>query len=121
MKPQNIIVDINTKQLQITWDGGHTSVYDFKYLRRTCPCAECMPWKEGVGDVGKSPPSVFADAADLKSPSNIVPIGGYGFQIQWTSGHVYGIYTWDYLLELCPCEEHAGKNKQGSGGAEVQG
>ena len=110
MKPQNIIVDIDTKQMQITWDSGHVSVYDFKYLRRACPCAECMPWKEGVGEVGKQPPSVFADPAEMKSPESVVPMGSYGFQIQWASGHIYGIYTWDYLLELCPCEEHSWKN-----------
>src|SRR5712692_2043701 len=113
MKPSGIVVDIATKQLQINWDGGHQSVYDFKYLRRTCPCAECMPWKEGVGEVGKQPPTVFTDPAELKSPGNVVPMGGYGIQIQWASGHIYGIYTWDYLIELCPCKEHGGKKRDG--------
>jgi DUF971 family protein len=110
MKPTNIIVDINTKQLQISWDTGHISVYDFLYLRRACPCAECQPWKEGGGEVGKRPPSVFNDPAELKSVSDVVQMGSYAIQFNWASGHIYGIYTWEYLLQLCPCDEHNGKN-----------
>ena len=120
MKPSGIIVDVNTRQLQITWDSGHVSVYGFMYLRRACPCAECMPWKEGIGEPGKTPQSVLDDPAILKSPSDVMPMGAYAIQLNWASGHMYGIYTWDYLLELCPCPEHAGKDAQGSKGAEVQ-
>ena len=50
------------------------------------------------------------DEFKLKAVSDIVPMGSYAIQFLWASGHIYGIYTWDYLLEICPCEEHAGKN-----------
>ncbi len=109
LKPAGIIVDPATKQIQINWDNGHESVYDFVYLRRACPCAECMPWKEGAGEVGKTPEAVLNDRAELNAVSDVVPIGAYAIQIKWASGHLYGIYSWDYLLQLCPCEEHAGK------------
>ena len=34
-------------------------------------------------------------------------VGNYALQINWKDGHSYGIYSWDYLRELCPCEECA--------------
>ncbi len=107
-KPQNIIVDIENKALQITWADGHVSVYDFTYLRRACPCAECMPWKEGVGNPGEMPNTVRNAVGELKAVSDVVPVGGYAIQFLWAEGHRYGIYDWDYLLKLCPCEQHAG-------------
>jgi DUF971 family protein len=35
----------------------------------------------------------------------IEPVGSYAISIQWEDGHYYGIYKWDYLRSLCPCEE----------------
>jgi DUF971 family protein len=29
-------------------------------------------------------------------------IGNYALQLFWKDGHSFGIYPWDYLLELCP-------------------
>jgi DUF971 family protein len=35
--------------LQIFWNDGHSSgIYAFDYLRRLCPCAECMATRENV-------------------------------------------------------------------------
>lgn len=110
MKPQGIVVDVNNKLMQINWEDGHQSIYDFTYLRRACPCAECQPWKERGGPPGEMPESVRNAVAELKQVSDISMVGGYGIQIHWADGHLYGIYDWDYLLSLCPCEEHAGKN-----------
>ena len=31
-------------------------------------------------------------------------VGGYGITVEWEDGHHYGIYTWEYLRALCPCE-----------------
>jgi len=30
-------------------------------------------------------------------------VGRYAVQIAWTDGHDSGIYTFEYLRELCPC------------------
>ncbi|MBI3914200.1 MAG: DUF971 domain-containing protein [Chloroflexi bacterium] len=109
MKPQNITVDIENKAMQITWDDAHVSIYDFTYLRRACPCAECQPWKEGAGAPGEMPAAVRNAVGELKAVSDVQPIGGYAIQFLWASGHMYGIYTWDYLRAICPCGEHAGK------------
>ena len=32
-------------------------------------------------------------------------VGNYALQLVWKDGHAYGIYTWEYLRQLCPCGE----------------
>ena len=32
-------------------------------------------------------------------------VGNYALQLVWKDGHSYGIYTWEYLRQLCPCGE----------------
>jgi DUF971 family protein len=34
-------------------------------------------------------------------------VGNYALQLTWADGHNSGIYSWEYLRELCPCVEHA--------------
>ncbi len=38
-------------------------------------------------------------------PQEIEPVGRYGMRITWSDGHNLGIYTFEYLRKLCPCEE----------------
>jgi DUF971 family protein len=111
-KPQKILVDVENKLLQINWRDGHESVYNFTYLRRACPCAECQPWKEGIGKPGEFPESVLKAIGDLKAVSDVTMVGGYAIQFKWTDGHLTGIYSWDYLREICPCEADTAKRRQ---------
>jgi DUF971 family protein len=41
-------------------------------------------------------------------------VGNYALQLRWKDGHSYGIYTWRYLRELCPCGGHT-SNGEGHG------
>jgi DUF971 family protein len=111
-KPQKILVDTENKLVQINWQDDHESVYNLTYLRRACPCAECQPWKEGVGTPGESPESVLKAVGDLKAVSDVSAVGGYAIQFNWADGHSYGIYNWDYLRDLCPCDEDTAKRRQ---------
>ncbi len=104
-KPSKVLVDLNTNQMQIRWSDGHESTYDLTYLRRACPCAQCQPWKEGMGEIGKLPDHVLNAVGGLKSVSDVSMAGGYAIQIHWADGHSYGIYDFAYLRALCPCEE----------------
>ena len=35
----------------------------------------------------------------------IEPVGNYAVCFRWSDGHMTGIYTFDYLRSLCPCQE----------------
>jgi DUF971 family protein len=32
-------------------------------------------------------------------------MGAYALRVDWSDGHDTGIYTFEYLLEICPCEK----------------
>jgi DUF971 family protein len=107
-KPKNILVDVDGKRLQINWADDHESVYEFTYLRRACPCAECRPWTHGVGEVGQTPEAVRNAVGELKAVSDVQAVGAYAINFHWADGHSYGIYDFKYLRDLCPCPDHKG-------------
>jgi DUF971 family protein len=110
-RPLQIQVDTKQRIIQIDWDDGHVSQYDFDYLRHNCPCAECRPWIHGAGEPGISPESVKAARGDLRGPEDLSLVGAYALNIRFADGHASGIYTWPYLRSMCPCAEHSGKEK----------
>ncbi len=104
-RPTKITANREKAELTIVWDDGHVSVYSFSLLRHACPCAECMGGHENMR---RDPdPVVFYLPAE-DSPRTrlhlIEGVGNYGLNIIWEDGHRYGIYNWDYLRKLCPCE-----------------
>jgi DUF971 family protein len=38
-------------------------------------------------------------------PAEISPVGNYAIQIVWSDGHSTGIYSFDLLRKICPCEK----------------
>jgi len=106
LKPKSITADKQRSLLTIVWEDGHKSEYSFSLLRHACPCAECAGGHENMR---RDPdPVVFflPDMADSpRAQINLIePVGNYGFNIIWEDGHRYGIYNWEYLRKLCPCE-----------------
>lgn len=98
--------DINDEKstLEITWNDGHTSVYPLRYVRENCPCASCRQERE---ERKNNPFRVIGP--NQRPPSfqiiNVEPIGRYGMKLIWKDAHATGIYTFDYLRQICPCEE----------------
>ncbi len=113
-KVKNIIVDVENRLMQINWLDGHESVYDLTQLRRACPCAACQPWVHGIGEVGDSPDSVRHAQGEIRSASDVTKVGGYAIHIRWADGHDSGIYSFEYLRSICPCEEHAAQDSRGA-------
>ena len=37
--------------------------------------------------------------------NSIQTVGNYALQLIWGDGHQTGIYTFDYLREICECKE----------------
>jgi DUF971 family protein len=105
-KPVGVKVHVTTGEgVEIAWSDGHTSRYDFPYLRDHCPCAICNDEREkkahdeakgGGGDVlPMYKPRVKAKAATA--------VGNYAIQIEFSVGHATGIYSFECLREICPC------------------
>jgi DUF971 family protein len=99
-------VAVNTAEqtMMIFWGDGHRSVYTLEGLRMSCPCAVCAGGHEFMGRpvdpaVFKIPPSRTWTVTGLNE------MGNYAVQIVWGDGHDSGIYRWESLREMCPCEE----------------
>ena len=84
-------------ELAIDWVDGHRSVYPVRHLRLLCTCAGCVDERTGERVVEEG-----AIPKDVK-PVTVNPTGRYGYNIVWSDGHSAGIYTFDYLREICPC------------------
>ena len=90
-------------QIGILWDDGHESIYDGHALRCRCTCAVCVDELSGrkLLENDRVPKDVWA--------REIHPVGNYGIGVLWSDTHDTGIYTFDRLRELCPCETCAGR------------
>ena len=82
---------IGETALKILWNDGHESLYPWSLLRASCPCAVC---REGTPP--KPNPSV--------KPLDLNPVGRYAMTIRWNDGHTTGIFSYEYLRSICPCE-----------------
>jgi len=106
-KPIGVKIHVSTGEgVEITWSDGHTSRYDFPYLRDHCPCALCNDEREKTakfGAAGGSPAALPMFKPRVKAKS-ATAVGNYAIQIEFTDGHATGIFSFDYLREVCPCE-----------------
>jgi DUF971 family protein len=108
--PVAIDADRQAGTLTIAWDDGHQSVYTVSQLRWACPCATCS------GEWGR--PGVLASLTSLPPDelrlADVHAVGMYAIAPVWASGHDSGIYSFDYLRSLCPCDEcRSGRNSAG--------
>jgi DUF971 family protein len=103
--PVEIIADKNEKILTVRWADGHESRYPFGLVRAGCPCVVCRGGHENMSQ--QPAPAVF-DAVLPDSPATRMvsakAVGAYAISFAWEDGHSEGIYAWDYLRALCPCD-----------------
>jgi len=94
--------------VSIDWKDGHSSHWNFAWLRNACPCATC---NEERGASGREPgtpkpkpagPLVMYQAPPR--PLEVTPVGKYAIRFKWNDGHESGIYSWDYLRRMCLCD-----------------
>jgi DUF971 family protein len=99
-----IVVSQEDQALSVTWADGHISTYSLDGLRRACPCATCQGGHENMGR--PVDPIIFKlPALQTWKIDRIEPRGHYALQIYWADGHNAGIYGWERLRQMCPCEE----------------
>jgi DUF971 family protein len=89
--------------MKIVWDDGHVSTYPNPELRFRCSCASCVD--EWTGERRVTAAQI---APDVK-PVGLELVGNYAVQFSWSDGHSTGIYTWEYLRQICPCARCAAR------------
>jgi DUF971 family protein len=97
--PRTIVPTEDELRLRIVWDDGHISEYEPRYLRLACPCASCIEEMTGrpLLDPSRVPEDVY--------PGSINYVGRYALQFDWSDRHRTGIYPFDLLRRICPCDE----------------
>jgi DUF971 family protein len=101
--PADIEVHLPDRTLTIQWGDGHRSVYSFDLLRKECPCAVCRETRQAAQD------DPFKVVTSAVRPGEVTvtaaeKVGLYALRFAWSDGHDTGIYAYDYLRAICPCE-----------------
>ena len=91
---------VGKSALKVVWADSHESLYSLRLLREQRPCAVCKPYEPlGVPRVWARP-----QVPEGIQATAVKPVGRYAIHIAWSDGHTTGIYAFDYLRQLCPCE-----------------
>jgi DUF971 family protein len=103
IRPTRIQASRSKAMLTIEWSDGQRCEYPLAGLRAACPCAECRGGHENMP--AKGDPGLML--IPLSQPHSneldrLEPVGNYALQPIWSDGHAFGIYTWEYLRQLCP-------------------
>jgi DUF971 family protein len=69
--------------------------YQAARLRRACPCAQCV--NEWTGERTLKPEAI-SDEVEIQDLS---VVGRYALNFRWSDGHETGIYSFQYLRDLC--------------------
>ena len=108
--PKSVNVNVTAGSgVDIEWSDGHRSHYSFQFLRDACPCALCDEERHNHGrEPGEGPKARAGDLPMFRAavkPTLAEPVGRYALRFTWNDGHMHGIYSWDYLRDVCPCQE----------------
>ena len=109
-KPASVKVHVSSgKGVDIVWSDDHASHYDFGYLRDECPCALCNDERQKKREAKfAGAPAANSSLLPMYKPKLAAKaahaIGNYALQIDFNDGHTAGIFSFDYLRFICPCE-----------------
>jgi len=106
IRPAKVRVDkTGGTGMSIDWADGHSSHWDFQWLRLACPCATCHEEREKTGrapGIAKAKPASLLPMFEAPPrPVEVTPVGRYAIRFKWTDGHEAGLYSWDYLRNVC--------------------
>lgn len=108
--PQRVDVNLTAgTSMDIEWKDGHRSSFSFQFLRDACPCAMCNDERDrenrAPGEGPRQKPGELPMFRAAAKPVTAEPVGRYAVRFAWNDGHQHGIYSWDYLRDICPCEQ----------------
>ncbi|MEO7030145.1 MAG: DUF971 domain-containing protein [Acidobacteriaceae bacterium] len=91
--------------MEIDWRDGHSSAWNFAWLRAACPCATCHEERDADGrapGIAKPKPASLLPMYEAPArPAEVTPVGKYAIRFKWSDGHQAGLYSWDYLRNVC--------------------
>ena len=94
IEPREISQESNSL-LRITWADGRVCDYQAARLRRVCPCAQCV--NEWTGQRTLKPESISEEV----EINDLSIVGRYALNFRWSDNHETGIYSFQYLRDLC--------------------
>jgi DUF971 family protein len=110
-RPKEVRIHVKTGAgVDVTWADGHSSHFDFPFLRDHCPCATCneeRAKKEPHAGVNLPASPLLPIYKPKARAQAATQVGNYAIQISFNDGHATGIFSYDYLRTLCPCGECA--------------
>ncbi len=86
---------LGKESIEVLWNDGHQSIYPNRYLRDHCPCAMCRE---------RPVRSLPVFSGHDVHPLGIAVVGRYAVSIAWSDRHNTGIYSYETLRKICPCE-----------------
>ena len=92
-RPLGIKLHKRSRQLELEYEDGESYSLPCEYLRVYSPSAEVRGHGAGQEVLQTGKLKVGIDA--------IKPVGRYAVQLVFDDGHDTGLYSWDYLYELC--------------------
>lgn len=95
MKPEKID-PISETVLSIQWENGEKTICFTKTLRRNCPCAICQEKREN-----RDPLTILDSSQKHIELTSWRYVGNYAIALEWSDGHDTGIYTYEFLRQLC--------------------
>jgi DUF971 family protein len=110
-KPTEVKIHVKSGAgVDITWADGHASHFDYPYLRDHCPCATCNDErgkKDKMAEMNLPASPLLPMYKPKAKATAATQVGNYAIQISFNDGHSTGIFSYDYLRTICPCEECA--------------
>jgi DUF971 family protein len=92
-RPLGIRLHKRSRELELEYPDGERYSLSCEYLRVYSPSAEVRGHGTGQEVLQTGKLKVGIDA--------IKPVGRYAVQLVFDDGHDTGLYSWDYLYELC--------------------
>ena len=91
--PTDIALHSQSRTLELGYEDGERYTLSCEYLRVMSPSAEVRGHGSGqeVLQTGKKNVGI----------REIRPVGNYALQLCFDDGHDTGLYSWDYLFDLC--------------------
>jgi DUF971 family protein len=89
-----------SKTLSLTYATGEVYTLPAEFLRVHSPSAEVQGHGNPILQFGKINVGL----------SGLEPAGQYALKLTFDDGHDSGLFTWEYLEQLCLRQEHCGRN-----------